>query len=146
MKQTVASSQGNNNSKVRTVGVVGYDGVELLDLTGPLDVFAMANALLLAAGIVDEVAYKMAVIAKKEGVVTSSSGLRIVVDQAYVDVSDGIDTLVIPGSPSVDAVLADPQLRDWIRLMAPRVRRIVSVCTGAFLLADAGLLDGHCAH
>jgi transcriptional regulator GlxA family with amidase domain len=142
MAQTMISPEGNDHSKVRTIGMVAFDGVELIDLTGPLDVFAMANEGFRRAGITDGPAYKLTVIAKRQGLVTTSSGLQVNADTAYENVSDGIDTLMIPGSPSVSMVLADPELRDWVRFMSTRARRIVSVCTGAFLLADAGLLDG----
>ena len=142
MAQTMISPEGNDHSKVRTIGMVAFDGVEIIDLTGPLDVFAMANEGFRRTGITDGPAYKLTVIAKREGLVTTSSGLQVNADNAYENVSDGIDTLMIPGSPSVSMVLADPELRDWVRFMSTRVRRIVSVCTGAFLLADAGLLDG----
>ena len=142
MTQTMTSPEDSDHSKVRTIGMVAFDGVEIIDLTGPLDVFAMANECFQRAGITDGPAYKLTVIAKRPGLVTTSSGLQVNADNAYETVSDGIDTLVMPGSPSVSAVLADPELRDWVRFMSTRVRRVVSVCTGAFLLADAGLLDG----
>ena len=50
--------------------------------------------------------------------------------------------MLIAGTPDVDCLLCDPALQDWVRTMAPRVRRLASVCTGAFLLAESGLLDG----
>jgi transcriptional regulator GlxA family with amidase domain len=84
----------------------------------------------------------MQVLAATSGPVTSSCGLRIIADKAYSDVQDGIDTLLIAGTPEVSCLLCDPALQDWVRTMAPRVRRLASVCTGAFLLAESGLLDG----
>ncbi len=129
-------------AKIRPVGIVTYPGVEIIDLTGPMEVFAFANNALQRSGICSELAYPMQVLAATPGPVTSSCGLQIIADKAYSDVQDGIDTLLIAGTPDVSCLLCDPALQDWIRIMAPRVRRLVSVCTGAFLLAESGLLDG----
>jgi transcriptional regulator GlxA family with amidase domain len=107
-----------------------------------MEVFAFANNALQRSGICSELAYPMQVLAATPGPVTSSCGLQIIADKAYSDVQDGIDTLLIAGTPDVSCLLCDPALQDWIRIMAPRVRRLVSVCTGAFLLAESGLLDG----
>ncbi len=129
-------------AKIRPVSLVTYHGVEIIDLTGPMEVFAFANNALQRSGICNEQAYPMQVLAAKPGPVTSSCGLQIIADKAYSDVQDGIDTLLIAGTPEVSCLLCDPALQDWVRTMAPRVRRLASVCTGAFLLAESGLLDG----
>lgn len=126
---------------VRTIGIIAYDGFEIIDLTGPMEVFAFANHGLQRAGVVEEPVYLIRILAKTPGLVTASCGLRIQADGAYGDITDGIDTLLVPGSPAVQAVLSDPALQEWVRFMATRVRRLVSVCTGAFLLAETGLLD-----
>ena len=128
--------------KIRTVGIVAFPGVEILDLTGPMEVFAFANVGLQRSGMCTEPAYPTEVFAAKPGPITSSCGLQIIANKAYSDVHDGIDTLLIAGSPDVDCILCDPALQDWVRTMAPRVNRLASVCTGAFLLAKSGLLDG----
>ena len=130
------------DGKVRRIGIVAFDGVELLDLTGPLDVFGMAGIGLQQTGVTATPPYPIEVLAKRPELITSSSSLRVHADSAYGPLRDDIDTLLIPGSPDVSAVLADPDLLDWVRAMATRVRRLVSICTGAFLLAEAGLLDG----
>ena len=129
-------------AKIRPVGIVAYPGVEIIDLTGPMEVFAFANSGLQRSGVCSEPAYPMQVLAAKPGPVTSSCGLQIIADKAYSDVQDGIDTLLIAGTPEVSCLLCDPALQDWVRTMAPKVRRLASVCTGAFLLAESGLLDG----
>lgn len=129
-------------AKIRPVSIVTYHGVEIIDLTGPMEVFAFANNALQRSGICSEQAYPMQVLAATPGSVTSSCGLQIIADKAYSDVQDGIDTLLIAGTPEVSCLLCDPALQDWVRTMAPRVRRLASVCTGAFLLAESGLLDG----
>jgi transcriptional regulator GlxA family with amidase domain len=129
-------------AKIRPVSIVTYPGLEIIDLTGPMEVFAFANNALQQSGIYNEPAYPMQVLAATPGPVRSSCGLQIIADKAYSDVQDGIDTLLIAGTPEISCLLCDPALQDWVRTMAPRVRRLASVCTGAFLLAESGLLDG----
>jgi transcriptional regulator GlxA family with amidase domain len=107
-----------------------------------MEVFAFANAGLQRSGVFSEPAYPLEVLAAKPGPVTSSCGLQIIANKAYSDSHDGIDTLLIAGAPDVDCILCDPALQDWVRAVAPQVRRLASVCTGAFLLAESGLLDG----
>ncbi|MGB8902120.1 MAG: DJ-1/PfpI family protein [Methylocella sp.] len=127
---------------VRTVYIVAYPGAEILDITGPFEVFAFANAILQQGGVITEPAYQIEVLAEKPGPVTTSCGLKIIADRAYSEVTDGIDTLLIAGATDVNSILCDPVLADWVRTVAPRVRRLASVCTGAFLLAESGVLDG----
>ena len=129
-------------AKIRPVGLIAYPGVEIIDLTGPMEVFAFANANLHRSGICSEPAYPMKVLATKPGPIMSSCGLQIIADTAYSDVHYGIDTLLIAGTPEVSCLLSDMDLQVWVRSIAPRVRRVASVCTGAFLLAQSGLLDG----
>jgi transcriptional regulator GlxA family with amidase domain len=142
MTQSFVSDTQATEARVRPIGILAFDGVEIIDLTGPLEVFALADLGFQRAGIADELLYPIHLLAKKPGLVKASCGLQIHVDSAYGELRDDIDTLLIPGSPDVGAVLADPALQDWVLAMSTRVRRIVSVCTGAFLLAKIGLLDG----
>ena len=106
-----------------------------------MEVFSFASLGLRREGITKEAVYTFEVLAEKPGPVKTLSGLQIIADKAYGDITNGIDTLLIPGG-DVTSVLGDRLLVDWIRAMAPRVRRLASVCTGAFLLAESGLLDG----
>ena len=129
-------------AKIRPVSIVTYPGVEVLDLTGPMEVFAFANIGLQRSGVCSEPAYPMDVLAAKLGPITTSCGLQIIANKAYSDIHNGIDTLLIAGTPDVDRLLCDPALQDWVRAIAPQVRRLASVCTGAFLLAESGLLNG----
>lgn len=126
----------------RTIGIVAFDGIEIIDLTGPMEVFALTNLYFQRTGLSTEPPYRFIVMAREAGWVTASCGLRIQADQAYTEVREPIDTLIVPGAPDVACVLADRDLMDWVRGMATQVRRLVSVCTGAFLLAETGLLDG----
>lgn len=136
---------GHPAAPVRTIGIVAFDGVEIIDLTGPMEVFALANLGLERAGLTRQPAYAFRILARRAGLVTAFSGLRFQADAAYDEVREPIDTLFIPGAPDVTCVLSDPRLVDWVRAMSGQVRRLVSVCTGAFLLAETGLLDGRCA-
>ncbi|MER7398861.1 GlxA family transcriptional regulator [Streptomyces sp. NPDC000151] len=113
--------------------VVLFDDVQSLDVTGPLEVFTGADRC--APG-----AYRVRTATLDGGPVRTSSGLRITPDLALPDAGPP-DTLLVPGGEGTRD--PDPRLVDWLRARAPRARRKVSVCSGAFLLAAAGLLDGH---
>lgn len=128
--------------KIRPIGIVVFPGAEIIDITGPMEVFAFANIALKSSGICDEPSYPIEVIAAKTGSVTTSCGLQIIANRSYEDIHDGIDTLLIAGTPEVECLLCDPALQVWVKAIAPRVRRMASVCTGAFLLAECGLLNG----
>jgi transcriptional regulator GlxA family with amidase domain len=117
------------------VVIVTYPGVLGLDVVGPLEVFAMANRL----GA--EPAYATSVVSMAGGVVVTSSGLAIGTEPAGA-VSGPIDTLVVAGGYSVHRAAADGDLVPWLIDTAGAARRVTSVCTGAWLLAKAGLLDG----
>jgi transcriptional regulator GlxA family with amidase domain len=117
--------------------MVALPGVQLLDVSGPLDVFAEANQ---QAGYE---AYRLFVAARKAGPIRSSSGVRLMPDLIIGQDFDGpIDTLLIAGCPGAADVSPDPVVVDWLRKRARRARRYGSVCSGAFFLAAAGLLDG----
>lgn len=126
----------------RTVAVLAYQGCGVLDITAPIEVFNMANRVLTELGAREPI-YRIALLAQSEGVLTTSSGVRMVAD-SWHDCPADIDTLIVVGSPNsnLKVALANRELVEWIREMGGRVRRIASVCTGAFLLAEAGLLDG----
>jgi quercetin dioxygenase-like cupin family protein len=127
----------NMTESVRRVCIVAFPGAEILDICGPLEVFAFANFGLQRDGAITEPAYQIEVLAEKPGPLLTSCGLKIIADRAYSEVTDDIDTLLIAGAPDVNSILCDPVLTDWMRSVAPRVRRVASVCTGAFLLAKA---------
>jgi transcriptional regulator GlxA family with amidase domain len=89
--------------------------------------------------------YALSVVGTEPGPITASSGFRFIADTTYRDLRGKIDTLVVVGGTGVNAVVADEAVLRWLRRMGGRVRRLCSVCTGAFLLAEAGLLDGRAA-
>ena len=111
----------------------------LLDVTGPLQVFASANALTAKAGNAEP--YDVRVVAKDGPTVEASAGVGLAV-QPLPTIGSAVDTLVIPGGDGVNAAAADAVLVDWVRKRAGDARRTASVCTGAFLLAASGALDG----
>lgn len=123
---------------MRTVLIVLFDGVQSLDVTGPLEVFAHARD---HAG---DPAYHVRTASLGGVPIRTSSGLRITPDADLAAWGEqALDLLLIPGGHG--SRHPDPELTAWVRAAAPRVTRLASVCTGAFLLAEAGLLDGRTA-
>ncbi|MFJ7996014.1 GlxA family transcriptional regulator [Streptomyces sp. NPDC096310] len=118
----------------RSVLVVLFDGVQSLDVTGPVEVFAGAASAAGAPG-----AYRIRTATLDGAPVRTSSGLTLVPDTSLA-AADDPDTLLVPGGAGTRS--PDPHLVDWVRERGPRARRLVSVCTGALVLAAAGLLDG----
>jgi transcriptional regulator GlxA family with amidase domain len=86
--------------------------------------------------------YAVEIVSAKAGPLLTQSGLRLVADRSFAAVRGGIDTLLVAGGRGTPQAMADGALLAWLRRMAPRVRRLGSVCTGTFVLAAAGLLDG----
>jgi transcriptional regulator GlxA family with amidase domain len=121
-------------SRSSTVVILGYDGVQLLDLTGPIEVFEAARER--GAG------YRVLVASPDGSDILAGSRTRIGADCAFAELPRRIDTLVVPGAPDWRAVVADTQLVATVAGAARRSRRTASVCAGAFVLAAAGLLDG----
>lgn len=123
----------------RTVAVLAFDGAQMLDITGPSEVFFAGDAM---AGGDPGDTYRVQIVSMDGGDVVCSSGLRVGCDGSTADLGDAIDTLIIPGSSSWQAVVDNDLLVATIRRAAQHSRRVVSVCAGALLLGAAGLLDG----
>ncbi len=132
----------------RLVVIVAYEGVQSLDVTGPLEVFAAAERALeaLAGGsgarAGGERAYRVRVLSREGLALRSSSGLGLLADGSLSRAVGGIDTLIVAGGPGHAAAAQDVALLAWIVRASRAARRTASVCTGAFVLAAAGLLDG----
>ncbi len=125
----------------RTIACLLYDGCMSLDITGPMQVFATANDV--AAGHGRPAPYALALLAQTAAPVATSAGMRLLPDGAWPEASPAtIDTLLVPGGDGVIAQRGNAPLLDWLRRAEPTVRRLGSVCSGALLLAEAGLLDG----
>lgn len=133
----------------RRIEVLAFANCQLLDVTGPLQVFATANDLARQAG--RPIPYAPVVVGQGETVATSSG---LVIGSETLPAADApLDTLIVAGGWGVTRACEDAELIDWIRTRAVVARRVTSVCSGAFLLATAGLLEGrravthwqHCA-
>ncbi|KAB1073165.1 GlxA family transcriptional regulator [Methylobacterium planeticum] len=123
----------------RRIEILIFPGVQLLDVTGPLQVFATANDL---SGLAEPMRpYAPQVVASGGGSITASAGLGLVA-APLPPAEAPLDTLLVPGGSGVSAACGEASLCGWVRGRAGAARRVVSVCTGAFLLAEAGLLDG----
>jgi transcriptional regulator GlxA family with amidase domain len=127
--------------RVRRIGFLVYPNIEVLDLCGPQDVFVYADRFTRTMGRTDEFGYEVLIIADKPGPVMTMSGIQITATHGLGEVVDDLDTLIVVGGIGVEQACADPALVDWVKKMAPRSRRVASVCSGAFLLAAAGLLN-----
>jgi transcriptional regulator GlxA family with amidase domain len=122
---------------MRTVAIIVFDGVQSLDVTGPLEVFAHAGG------------YEITTASPGGRSVRTSSGLRLAPDTSLHEVTSPPDLLIVPGGHG--ARRRDPEVVAWLRRHAREAGRLASICTGAFLLAEAGLLTGrrvttHWAH
>jgi transcriptional regulator GlxA family with amidase domain len=124
---------------VRVIEVLAFPAVQLLDVTGPIQVFASANDLVGQGGGTPP--YAIQVVAQGSEGVTATAGLVLTV-HPLPPIGTALDTLMVAGGQGVEAAAADPVLVEWVRERAKQARRIASVCTGAFLLAASGLLDG----
>ena len=126
---------------MRTIASLIYPDVMSLDVTGPLQVFASANVELRRQGQAE--AYRLRVLGEQAGPVATSAGFQLVAEQAWRDCAAAeLDTLLVPGGLGETAQCANQPLLAWLRAAEPQVRRLGSVCSGALILAAAGLLDG----
>jgi transcriptional regulator GlxA family with amidase domain len=120
----------------KTVAILALPGVQLLDVSGPLDVFAQAN---IEAG---KAFYSLRIVACESGPIRSSSGARLLPDAVACKTDERIDTLLVAGAPNAQRIVLPAKVLEWLRTSCTRSRRYGSVCTGAFVLAATGLLDG----
>ncbi len=125
--------------KERQVVITVFPGVQSLDAVGPFEVFAGATR---AAQMLGRPGGYHVVLASTDGQpISSGSGVGLCA-VPLPHISEKIDTVLLPGGDGVEAARSDEALMSWIMMTAPRCRRVVTVCTGAFLAAEAGLLDG----
>ncbi|AUY48187.1 DJ-1/PfpI family protein [Streptomyces sp. CB01881] len=131
------------NTVNRLIVIVLFEGVDLLDVTGPPEVFSFVQR-----ETDDATGYQVVLAAETLDPVTTSAGVRVLPDTTFDEVSTrAIDTLLVPGAVEIDGrrrvrPLTDPAVVDRVRTLAARTRRVASVCVGAHILAAAGLLDG----
>jgi transcriptional regulator GlxA family with amidase domain len=127
------------------VVVLAFENAQLLDVAGPVQTFASANEMACGTrGAPSHGApYRIVVVSRRGGTIRTSSGLPLLT-QPIAKAAGGarIDTLILPGGAGVHDAASDKRTIDWIRRQVSGARRIASVCTGAFLLAEAGVLSG----
>ncbi|MET9959942.1 helix-turn-helix domain-containing protein [Streptomyces sp. NPDC006326] len=128
--------------ETRTVVIAAFPGVELLEVTGPAEVFSVASRLV--AGRCP--AYRVVVAAAQAGPLPTAAGIELVAARSLAEVGPGVDTLLVAGAMesaggSYQAVIA-PEVVEWLATAAPAARRVGGVCAGVHLLAEAGLLAG----
>jgi transcriptional regulator GlxA family with amidase domain len=122
---------------------VAGPGVEILDLVGPLQVFARASEMNSRAnpGLPPIYSVEVATISSRRSLI-ANCGLRISADKTFREVRGKVDTLLVAGGNAIEQNEINAQAVRWLKKISPRIRRVGSVCTGAMLLARAGLLDG----
>jgi transcriptional regulator GlxA family with amidase domain len=126
-----------------SVGILIFDGVAALDVAGPLEVLSRAR---LEPGLEsrhreDAALFDVFTVARTREPVTATGGLVLLPSHSFAD-SPGLDILLVPGGFGTRPLLQDAETIEWIRRTAASARRTASICTGALLLARAGLLDG----
>jgi len=124
--------------------MLAYTGAQSLDISGPLEVFALAGRQMQEDAPGSVPLYRLHLLSSDTRPIAMASGLRLLPDLAYADMPDDTDTLLVCGGmgDALDVARADRALVRWLQDAATRVRRVASVCSGALLLAEAGVLDG----
>ena len=121
---------------VQAVAIVIHEGVQALDVAGPVDVFTEANNFL---GREDR--YETVLVAADRDPLRASNGMRMVADLAFDQAEGGFDIVLVAGGPALPHAEADARLVQWVRAVPWRSSLYGSICTGAFVLGAAGLLD-----
>ena len=122
------------------IGILLFDDVEVLDFCGPFEVFSVAAGL--GAGSGGESPFTVFTLGERAGLVRAAGGLKVQPDYSIND-HPPIDLLLVPGGWGTRREVDNPRLIDWIRAQDAQTTLTTSVCTGAFLLGRAGLLEGH---
>ena len=122
--------------------MLAYPDFQILDVTGPLEVFARTSRWLKDHGRRTDDAYSVEILGLERGPIRASSGLRLFAEHRFDEVGRGIDTLLVAGGLGAERYCVRPEVLRWLRRQAGLVRRLGSVCTGAYFLAEAGLLKG----
>lgn len=124
----------------KTVGILVYPDVEVLDFCGPFEVFATTR-LNEETRRESESPIQQLLVCESEDVVCASGGMRVLADVDFTNCPQ-LDMLLVPGGSGIRALMHNPEYLDWVRKMAPQVERLASVGTGSLLLAEAGLMVG----
>lgn len=122
---------------MKTVALLIFPGVQSLDVSGPMDVFAEANSY-----VAPDAGYRLVTVGTAPYPIVASNGQRLGADVDLADAGLDYDTVLVAGGPTLPAQDDRPALSAWLQAVALHVRRYGSICTGAFILGRAGLLDG----
>ncbi len=138
-----AEAEATQPARRRTVGVLLFDDVEVLDFAGPFDVFARTR---LIGGIEsrrseESAPFRVFTVARDRRPITATGGLVVTPTHGFAD-APAIDLLVVPGGFGTRSLMGDREVLDWIRRVAAEAELVTAVCTGALLLGRAGLLAG----
>jgi len=125
------------------VGILVFDDVEVLDFAGPFEVFSRTRATpgLESRRSEDSAPFNVFTVAPRSGPIVATGGLKVVPHFDFTT-SPAVDVLVVPGGFGTRPLLEDAEVLNWLRRTAAGAKRVTSVCTGALLLAQAGLLAG----
>lgn len=140
MNTLVPSQPSQEITRSRRIGFVIYPDCDIVDVCGPFDAFHYADYFLARFGRTNEPGYKCDILAATPGLVRTSCGIELVATHSFCDLRDGLDTLVVVGGMAAEQASKDSSLVEWVGSTASKVRRVASVCNGAFILAAAGLL------
>ncbi|AYD01048.1 GlxA family transcriptional regulator [Neorhizobium sp. NCHU2750] len=121
----------------RDIVLVIHDGVQALDVAGPLDVFSAANGFL-----AEDDQYRCLLVARENEPVRCSNGMWMIPDLTFDTAERRFDTVLVAGGPSLPQRAEDDAMSDWLRRFATQASRYGSICNGTFALGHAGLLDG----
>src|SRR5205809_6933856 len=137
------NNQESLSPQTRRIVFVAGPGVEILDLVGPLQVFARAAEFFARENLGSPPIYSVEVVTiSPRRSLIANCGLRITANRTFREVRGKIDTLLVAGGDAIEQNEINPEAVRWLKRIARRTRRIGSVCTGAMLLARASLLDG----
>jgi transcriptional regulator GlxA family with amidase domain len=123
---------------MRSVAIVVFDGVQALDVAGPIDVFAEANDYIDRAD-----RYETLLVAETREPLRASNGMLLIADRSFDESDDSFSILLVAGGPGLPEAPRDPVMSDWLVEASARAELYGSICTGAFAMGHAGLLDDH---
>lgn len=128
----------------RTIAMLIYPGGQSLDVSGPMEVFALASRQALEDDPAGEPPYRLLFVAPERGPVRMASGMGLQAELACAELRDPLDTVLVSGGmgDALDRARADADLVAWVAALPRRARRVGAICSGALLLAEAGVLDG----
>jgi transcriptional regulator GlxA family with amidase domain len=136
---TSHGSLAKSDRRPHRVAMLAYDNAQILDITGPLEVFARTSRWLIDQGLRRTPCYEISLLGERRGSIKTSGGLKLEVSETYRNAGP-IDTLLISGGIGCEREMKNEDLLEWIRRRSKRVARLGSICTGALILAAAGLL------